>query len=131
MIVCTGKSRLLAALVNPPGEEPILGVLRLGTGGNEPGDPQTPIPPNSLMTNLNDMSGPVIEDFTVESEPGGTSMTLVFFLEADEGNGTGSVDYTEVGLYDTFDNLIAYETFPAKTKTVTKTLRTEWTLTIP
>ena len=104
--------------------------FQAGTGGHVPGDPLTPIDPLVTDTAL-DVStftkaitlppvyAPVVEE---------SNVTLTLVMETSEGNGGGTVQYTEAGLFSDNGNLFARQTFPAVVKTNTRRITFDWTL---
>lgn len=129
VITNVGREAALAVMLASSRTQPLLGTLRLGSGGHEVDDPTTPVEPLPTVTALEDMTGPTLSDPDISTDPSGTKIVFNFILAKNQGNGnTGKTYFTEAGLYDSFGNIFAYETFPAAQKDATKVLRLEWSI---
>jgi len=129
VVVKLGKQILARRLAtNDPLD--MIAEIRLGTGGHEPGDPSTPNPNQPTEDDV----GLEAEEFTkaLAGTPiavaGGLGVQFSFILEKTEANGTGSVQYTEAGLYNGNNTMFARETFAFFRKDSTIKIKVLWTI---
>ena len=91
--------------------------FRFGGEGHVPSNPTQAQPTAATDTSL---YGPtIISKLASHSYPDGSSVGKVSFeceILANEGNGVGAQPYSEVGLYDAQDRLLAHKTFGLITK---------------
>jgi hypothetical protein len=129
LIVKLGR-RYLAHIVSDDAESSKIRTFKLGTGGHELDDITDPIAPTADDTSLETIAYTAGFD-TVEYLPSGeeTQVKFTVVLETTEGNGTGTVAYTEAGLFLSPSGvLFAKETFPAVVKTASRRITFEWTI---
>jgi len=132
--VVYGIRRVFAKLLTEANSAFLLDRIHLGIGGHAPGDPTTPVAPTPFDSELDDeafqiqvMSG---EWELLPSDLGATSIKFTVPLEWDEGNGTGTgtVEYTEAGLFTANGVMVARETFPVVVKDADTRVIFNWTL---
>lgn len=133
LITDVGRSMLSRYIgtPNPPGWPPI-DRAQFGTMGNVPLDILTPLVPSPSQTTLNDPSpvtkmqevGSPIFTYAVPV----VSTEFVFTLQHGEGNGAGTVAYTEAGLFNSSLQMFAVQNFPAVVKTITRIIIFNWTI---
>lgn len=106
--------------------------FKLGTGGHAPGDILTPVSPTITDTALEELAFSKIidhnDDTYLPTPPDETSVKFTVVVEKAEGNGSGTVAYTEAGLFCNNGTMFARETFPAIVKNSTRRITFEWSI---
>ena len=69
-----------------------------------------------------------LNDTYLPTPPAETSVKFTVVVEKAEGNGTGTVAYTEAGLFCSDSTMFARETFPAIVKNSTRRVTFEWSI---
>lgn len=121
----------MAALLAEADTDYVVNTFKIGTQGHTLGPPEdilTPISPTVTDTSLIDGS-PFSKSISSFSYlPGGnpTSVQFVSVLEKAEANGSGSVTYTEAGLFMDGGNMFARETFAAIVKNSARKVTFYW-----
>lgn len=137
-VITYAARKVMSHLLGDPSNNGKINKLILGTGGQYPpntsggtgGDILTPIPPSRDETTLR---LPLCEDAVFLGkvyQPVGeeNEVKFTFVLGKDDGNGQGSVAYTEAGLFTVDETMFAMETFPALIKNSTRQITFEWTI---
>lgn len=91
--------------------------FRFGDGGHVPSNPVLAVPTAAVDTDL--YGDTIITKLVSYNFPDGASAGKVAFeceISANEGNGTGSQPYSEVGLFDTQGRMLAHKAFGLITK---------------
>lgn len=128
LIVTLGRA-YMAERISSTVNTAVISTLKMGTGGHVFGDVLTPIAPSTSDTGLETLAYTESINSTVYS-PSGLNTTVTFrtTLEEPEGNGAGTVAYTEAGLFLSNGVMFARETFPAVVKTGSRRLIVEWSI---
>ena len=128
MIVNVAKKILAHLLAEAPSDYDLT-ILELGTGGHAPGDILTPVDPELTDTSLetSEFSKAIS---TFEYLPLGVDSTVKFttVIERPESNGTGTVAYTETGMFTAAEDMFCRRTFPALVKTNNRKITIEWSI---
>lgn len=134
MIVDDGRKVLTHLLASADAAYKVSSIS-LGTKGHEltTGDILTPVPPLVSDTNLIDLATVFQKDigtnFTYQGfNPNDTSVQFQAVLEKAEANGTGTIAYTEAGLFTTNGLMFARETFPAIVKNANRRITFQWVI---
>lgn len=106
-------------------------TFKIGIKGHDLGPPEditTPIAPSTTDTDLIDTSpfSKAIASYSYLPALDPTSVQFVTVLEKAEANGSGSVNYTEAGLFMFNGEMYARETFPAIVKNSTRKVTFYW-----
>lgn len=128
MIVNVAKKILAHLLAEAPSDY-ALATLELGTGGHAPGDILTPVDPEltDIALETSEFSKAIS---TFEYLPVSVDSTVKFttVIERTEANGTGTVAYTEAGMFTTASDMFCRRTFPALVKTNNRKITIEWSI---
>jgi hypothetical protein len=123
----------MAGLLAEADTDYVVDNFKIGTQGHTLGPPEdivTPVAPAVTDTSLIDVSpfSKAISSFSYL--PGGTptSVQFVSVLEKSEANGSGSVTYTEAGLFMNGGNMFARETFAAIVKNSSRKVTFFWVI---
>lgn len=108
-------------------------VFKIGTKGHDLGPPEdtnSPIAPTMTDTSLIDTSpfSKAIGSFSYLPVVDPTSVQFVTSIEKTEANGSGSVIYTEAGLFLSNGDMFARETFKGITKTASRKVTFYWSI---
>lgn len=117
VITYLGRSNMAHLLAGDDTANRIASTLKCGDGGHDPLDPTTPLGVDASDTDL--YGTEIISKSVTYDFPDGSSGGKVRFtaeIASNEGNGSGSQAYSEVGLYDLDDRMIAHRTFGLITK---------------
>lgn len=127
--IVNGAKRVMAYLVAARPENNVIYTLELGTGGTG-SDILVPIPPQVTDIDLNIPAGVAIVTSGYEYAPVGVEniVTFSFVLSKTQGNGAGTVAYTEAGLFTKGGTMFARETFPALVKNSSRKFTFQWSL---
>lgn len=106
-------------------------TFKIGTKGHVLGPPEditTPVAPSVTDTGLIDTSpfSKAISSFSYLPVGDPTSVQFISVLEKSEANGSGSVNYTEAGLFMFNGDMYARETFPAIVKNSSRKITFYW-----
>lgn len=127
LVVNQGR-KVLAHLLAQGVSSYSIATMHWGTGGHLGTDILTPVPPTVADTGLvEDVFTKAIEryDFFPENEE--TTVMFTTVLEKTQGNGSGTIAYTEAGMFTAGGLMFARETFPAIVKTAKYRIIFEWT----
>ncbi len=126
-----GRSNLAHLLAGDETTDRIVDNLKAGDGGHDPLNPTVPLPVDASDTAL--FGTLIISKTTTYDFPDGATGYRVRFT-ADilpaEGNGTGSQEYSEVGLYDVTGRMMTHKTFGLITKTADFGLSFRYTISM-
>lgn len=127
LIVNTAR-KTMAHLVAEGGSTYVISTMHWGTKGHSGTDILTPITPTITDTGLiEDVYQKAIGSFEYLPVGVETSVKFTTVLEKTEGNGTGTVAYTEAGMFSANATMFARETFPAIIKNASRRIIFEWT----
>ena len=118
IITDSGKSNMAHLLVGDDTANRQVITMAWSDEGHNPLSPTSPTPP--LATNTELYGDTILSKSVTYSFPAGssgTSVQLEASIEENEGNGSGSQAYSEVGLFDVTGRLIGHKTFGLITKT--------------
>lgn len=115
-------SRLIAGDSNSSGERYVT-KMSWGTGGHDPLNPSTPIPPTSGDTGLNSELGTPGKKTVTYDFPNSTTVRFQAELAESEANGQG---LSEVGLWTDDEVLFARKTFGLITKSSSFSFIFKW-----
>lgn len=128
VITYLGRSNMAHLLAGDDTANRVASTIKCGDGGHDPGDPTVPL---AVDVSDTDLYGTEIIAKTVSYDfPDGSSGGKVRFtaeVAANEGNGSGSQAYSEVGLYDLADRMIAHRSFGLITKSEAFGIIWRWT----
>jgi hypothetical protein len=131
-LIVNGARKALAHLIAEANAIYRIDTFKLGTGGHLPGDILTPVSPTITDTDLEELQFTKaidhLQDTYLPTPPAETSVKFTVVVEKAEGNGSGTVAYTEAGLYCQNGTLFARETFPAIVKNSTRRVVFEWSI---
>lgn len=132
-LIVNGARKALAHLIAEVPTIYRIDYFKLGTGGHVVGDILTPISPtiNDVALEEEVFSKAINhgDDTYLPTPPAETSVKFTVVLEKAEGNGTGTVAYTEAGLFcNDGVTMFARETFPAIVKNSTRRVTFEWSI---
>lgn len=131
-LIVNGARKALAHLCGEASVSYRLDSFKLGTGGHAPGDILTPVSPTvtdaDLETSFFTKGISHGSDVYLPTPPDETSIMFTVVVEKFEGNGTGTVAYTEAGLFCQNGTMFARETFPAIVKNSTRRITFEWSI---
>jgi len=127
--IVNGAKKVMAYLVASRPENNVIYTLELGTGGTGPNILE-PIPPTVNDVDLHTPAGLSIVTSGYDYSPVGIEniVTFSFILGKEQGNGTGTVAYTEAGLFTKAGIMFARETFPALVKNSSRKFTFQWSL---
>jgi hypothetical protein len=122
----------MSALLAEADTDYIVDTFKIGTQGHDLVTPDilTPVSPSVTDTDLIDGSPfeKAIDHYNYLPILSPTSVQFVAILEKAEGNGTGTVTYTEAGLWMAGGNMFARETFPAIVKNSSRKVTFYWSI---
>lgn len=136
-LIVDGARKALTHLIAAGDTNYKVSTIKLGTKGHNlsTGNLLEPVAPKVSDTGLIDATSSVYSETISNSGNGyvfqGTGDTSVKFsivMEKTEGNGSGTVAYTEAGLFCANGTLFARETFPAIVKNANRRITFEWTI---
>ena len=131
-LIVNGARKALAHLIAEAAAIYRIDYFKLGTGGHAPGDILTPVSPTITDSNLEELAFTKaidhLNDIYLPTPPAETSVKFTVVVEKAEGNGTGTVAYTEAGLFCSDSTMFARETFPAIVKNSTRRVTFEWSI---
>lgn len=121
----------MAALLAEADTDYVVDTFKIGTKGHDLGPPEdilTPVAPTVTDTALIDTSpfSKSIGSFSYLPVGTPTSVQFITALEKAEGNGGGSVTYTEAGLFMNGGDMFARETFAAIVKNSARKITFYW-----
>jgi len=121
----------MAGLLAEADTDYVVDTFQIGTQGHVLGPPEditTPLSPSLPDTSLIDSSpfSKSIGSFAYLPVLSPTSVQFTTIIEKAEANGSGSVTYTEAGLFMTGGNMFARETFAAIIKNVNRRVTFYW-----
>jgi hypothetical protein len=117
IITDLGRSNMAHILAGDDAANRIVTEVRFGDGGHTVGDPTTPLAPSASDTDLNGSTIIVkATSFDFPDGSGGSKVRFTATVAANEGNGSGSQAYSEVGLYDQTGRMMTHKTFGLVTK---------------
>jgi hypothetical protein len=122
LIVTVGRS-YLARVISDAAETFKIDTIQCGTGGG------LPTPPLPSDTALGDPS-PFSKAIGTINYPSAGVVEFIMLMTNGEGNGAGSVDYNEAGLFNDDSPIVMFarQTFAAVTKTAAIQLQWTWTV---
>lgn len=124
-LIVNGAREVMAIQIAESTSDGEVSIIALGDGGWT-GDIYTPVAPDAADTELeNELFRKGLNSF---SYPTVTSVAFYFVVETTEANGSGTVHYTEAGLFTTGNTMFARKTFAAMTKTSDREFRFTWTI---
>lgn len=126
-----GRTNMAYLLAEGPATR-IVNTMKLGDGP----DPEEPQPPAATDTDLDNVlhtmaSGTGYVGYTylpTTGTPTETSVKFSFHLEKNEGNGGGTHNYTEAGLYTSGGVMFARETFERLVKNDSRKIIFSWSI---
>jgi len=131
-LIVNGARKALAHLIAEAAAIYRIDYFKLGTGGHAPGDILTPVSPTITDTQLEELAFTKaidhVNDTYLPTPPAETSVKFTVVVEKAEGNGSGTVAYTEAGLFCSDGTMFARETFPAIVKNSTRRVTFEWSI---
>ena len=131
-LIVNGARKALAHLIAEVAAIYRIDYFKLGTGGHAPGDILTPVSPTITDTQLEELAFTKaidhVNDTYLPTPPAETSVKFTVVVEKAEGNGSGTVAYTEAGLFCSDGTMFARETFPAIVKNSTRRVTFEWSI---
>lgn len=135
-LIVDGARKALTHLIAAGDANYKVSTIKLGTKGHNltTGNLLDPVAPKVSDTGLIDTTTAYAETISSSGNgityqgTGDTSVKFSVVLEKTEGNGTGTVAYTEAGLFCANGTLFARETFPAIVKNANRRITFEWTI---
>lgn len=123
----------MAALIAEADTDYVVDTFKIGTKGHDLGPPEdtmSPVAPTVTDTDLIDTSpfSKSIASFSYLPVGTPTSVQFVTVLEKAEANGSGSVTYTEAGLFMNGGDMFARETFKALVKNSSRKITFYWSI---
>lgn len=129
VITYLGRSDMAHLLGGDDTANRVVSSIKCGDGGHEPLDPTQALPVSAADTGL--YGATIISKATTYDFPDGASGGKIRFtaeVASNEGNGTGVQAYSEVGLYDLADRIMAHKTFGLITKSDAFGIIWRWTI---
>lgn len=129
VITYVGRSDMAHLLAGDDSANRIVNSIKCGDGGHNPLDPTQALPVSASDVAL--FGSEIIEKNTSYDFPDGSSGSRVRFtaeVGSNEGNGTGTQAYSEVGLYDLDGRMMAHKTFGLITKSEAFGIIWRWTI---
>lgn len=123
LVVDIGRT-ILADLFFGMGDQYAANYIALGTGGHAIDNILVPVDPQFTDIALEIPAFQKV--FTTKEKLDDKSLRFTIFLDKGEANGTGTIAYTESGLYTANARMFARETFPALVKTPTRSITFIW-----
>jgi hypothetical protein len=130
-LIVHSASPAMAGLLAEADSDYVVSTFKIGTKGHDLGPPEdimSPVSPSITDTALIDTSpfSKAIASFSYLPVGDPTSVQFVTVLEKAEANGSGSVTYTEAGLFMVGGNMYARETFQALVKNSSRKITFYW-----
>lgn len=133
LIVDLGR-KVLTHLLAEADQNYMVSSISLGTKGHDltTGDILAPVAPTisdiGLIDTVDMFSKAISTNFAYQgTAPADNSIQFQIILEKSEGNGTtGTIAYTEAGLFTNNGSLFARETFPAIVKNANRRITFQW-----
>lgn len=129
VITYVGRSDMAHLLAGDDSANRIVNSIKCGDGGHNIADPTQALPVSASDVAL--FGSEIIEKLTSYDFPDGSSGSRVRFtaeVASNEGNGSGTQAYSEVGLYDLDGRMMAHKTFGLITKSDAFGIIWRWTI---
>lgn len=117
IITTQGRSNMAHLIAGDDSANRIVTSFKFGDAGHSPSDPTQALPVLAADTDL--YGNEILEKLVTYTFPdgsGGNSVRFEAEIAADEGNGSGSQAYSEIGIYDVQGRMMTHRTFGLITK---------------
>lgn len=133
-LIVAKARHILSHLLGSGDSDYAISRLVLGGGGCNPNDMFVPIPPTVNDIGLYDLvtfSKPAAGITFKPTPENSNSVLFTFIVNKEEGNGTGTAIYNELGLFTTNNHMFSRVTFPSISKTNQIKLIITWEIKFP